>query len=177
MIADHLEAAGDLHAAFELHMRAGNWSTHRDIAAARMSWERARQVADRLPAEDPRRMTMRIAPRTWLCATIWRVSASLDDIDFDELRGLTAAAGDKRSLVIGMTGLVQLIQFYGEYTEAARLASQHVELLDSIGDPELTVGLLTVPMIVKWSVGAVTEAMELSQRAIDASKAIPPWAT
>ena len=173
LIADHLEAAGDLHAAFEWHMRAGNWSTHRDIAGARMSWERARHVADRLPAEDPRRMTMRIAPRTWLCATIWRVSASLDDIDFDELRELTAAAGDKRSLVIGMTGLVQLMQFYGEYTEAARLASQHVELLDSIGDPEMTVGLLTVPMIVKWSVGAVTEALELSQRAIDASEGDP----
>jgi adenylate cyclase len=173
LIADHLEAAGDLHAAFEWHMRAGSWSTHRDIAGARMSWERARHVADRLPAEDPRRMTMRIAPRTWLCATIWRVSASLDDIDFDELRELTAAAGDKRSLVIGMTGLVQLMQFYGEYTEAARLASQHVELLESIGDPELTVGLLTVPMIVKWSVGAVSEALELSQRAIDASEGDP----
>jgi adenylate cyclase len=173
LIADHLEAAGDLHAAFEWHMRAGNWSTHRDIAGARMSWERARHVADRLPAEDPRRMTMRIAPRTWLCATIWRVSASLDDIDFAELRGLTAAAGDKRSLVIGMTGLVSLLQFYGEYTEASRLASQHVELLDSIGDPEMTVGLLTVPMIVKWSVGAVTEALELSQRAIDASEGDP----
>jgi hypothetical protein len=118
-------------------------------------------------------MTMRIAPRTWLCATIWRVSASLDDIDFAELRGLTAAAGDKRSLVIGMTGLVSLMQFYGEYTEASRLASQHVELLDSIGDPEMTVGLLTVPMIVKWSVGAVTEALELSQRAIDASEGDP----
>jgi adenylate cyclase len=173
LIADHLEAAGDLHAAFEWHMRAGSWSTHRDIAGARMSWERARHVADRLPAEDPRRMTMRIAPRTWLCATIWRVSASLDDIDFDELRGLTTAAGDKRSLVIGMTGLVSLMQFYGEYTEASRLASQHVELLDSIGDPELTVGLLTVSMIVKWSVGAVTEALELSQRAIDASEGDP----
>ena len=48
-----------------------------------------------------------------------------------------------------------------------------MELLDSIGDPELTVGLLTVSMIVKWSVGAVTEALELSQRAIDASEGDP----
>jgi adenylate cyclase len=173
LIADHLEAAGDLHAAFEWHMRAGNWSTHRDITGARMSWERARQVADRLPTDDVHRMSMRIASRTLLCATIWRVSASLDDIHFDELRGLTTAAGDKRSLVIGMTGLVSLMQFYGEYTEASRLASQHVELLESIGDPELTVGLLTVPMIVKWSVGEVNEAIELSQRAIDASEGDP----
>ena len=173
LIADHLEAAGDLHAAFEWHMRAGNWSTHRDITGARMSWERARQVADRLPTDDVHRMSMRIAPRTLLCATIWRVSGNLDDIRFDELRELATAAGDKRSLVIGMAGLVQLMQFYGEYTEASHLASHHAELLESIGDPELTVGLLTVPMIVKWSVGEVNEAIALSQRAIDASEGDP----
>ncbi|MCV7261020.1 ATP-binding protein [Mycobacterium shimoidei] len=173
LIADHLEAAGDLHAAFGWHMRAGNWSTHRDITGARMSWERARQVADRLPADDVHRTAMRIAPRTLLCATIWRVSASPDDIRFDELRELATAAGDQRSLVIGMTGLVTLMQFYGKYTEASRLASHHVELLDSIGDPELTVGVLMTPMIVKWSVGEVSVAMELSQRAIDTSQGDP----
>jgi class 3 adenylate cyclase len=173
LVADHLEAADDLQAAFAWHMRAGNWLTHRDIAGARMSWERARQVADRVPADDAGRMTMRIAPRTLLCATIWRVSASLDDTGFEELRESATAAGDKRSLVIGMTGLVQLMQFYGEYTAASRLASRHVELLDSIGDPELTVGLLITPMIVKWSAGEVTQAMELSQRAIDASGGDP----
>jgi hypothetical protein len=172
-IADHLEAAGDLHAAFEWHMRAGNWSTHRDITGARMSWGRARQVADRLPADDVGRSAMRIAARTFLCATIWRVRASMDETGFDELRELAVTAGDKRSLAIGMTGVVQLMQFYGEYSEASRLASQHVELLDSIGDPELTVGLLAVPMIVKWSVGEVIETMDLSQRAIDASEGDP----
>jgi class 3 adenylate cyclase len=173
LVADHLEAAGDLRAAFEWHMRAGNWLTHRDIAGARMSWERARQVADRLPADDAERMTMRITPRTLLCATIWRVGGSLDDTGFEELHELATAADDKRSLAIGMTGLVQLMQFYGKYTEASQLASRHVELLDSIGDPELTVGLLITPVIVKWAVGEVTEAMKLSQRAIDASGGDP----
>src|SRR5246500_1703251 len=48
LIAEHLEAAGDLRAAFGWHMRAGTWSTFRDIAAAQVSWRRARQVADRL---------------------------------------------------------------------------------------------------------------------------------
>jgi adenylate cyclase len=172
-IADHLEAAGDLHAAFEWHMRAGNWSTHRDITGARVSWGRARQVADQLPTDDVGRAAMRIAARTLLCATIWRVSAGMDETGFDELRELAIAADDKRSLAIGMTGVVQLMQFYGEYSEASRLASQHVELLDAIGDPELTVGLLMVPMIVKWSVGEVIETIDLSQRAIDASEGDP----
>jgi adenylate cyclase len=173
LIADHLEAAGDLQAAFAWHMRAGNWLTHRDIAGARMSWERARQVADRLPADDAGRLAMRIAPRTLLCATIWRVSGNLDDTGFEELHDLATAAGDKRSLVIAMTGLVQLMQFYGTYTEASHLASRQVELLDAIDDPELTVGLSITPVIVKWAAGEVTEAMELSQRAIDASGGDP----
>ena len=43
LIAEHLEAADELHAAYGWHMRAGAWSTNRDLAAARISWERARQ--------------------------------------------------------------------------------------------------------------------------------------
>ena len=34
LIAEHLEAAGDLRAAYGWHMRAGTWSTNRDIRAA-----------------------------------------------------------------------------------------------------------------------------------------------
>jgi adenylate cyclase len=113
------------------------------------------------------------SPREPGCAQRSGGSAEAWNTGFDELRELATAAGDKRSLVIGMTGLVQLMQYYGQYTEASRLASRHVELLDSIADPELTVGLLMVAMIVKWSVGEVHEAMELSQRAIDASRGDP----
>ncbi len=36
LIAEHLEAAGDLHAAYGWHMRAATWATNRDIAAARL---------------------------------------------------------------------------------------------------------------------------------------------
>jgi hypothetical protein len=68
LIAEHLEAAGDLHAAYGWHMRAGAWSRVRDVSAARVSWERARQIADALPADDANRLAMRIAPRTMLCA-------------------------------------------------------------------------------------------------------------
>ncbi len=46
LIAEHLQAAGELHAAYGWHMRAATWSTNRDIAAARLSWERARKIAD-----------------------------------------------------------------------------------------------------------------------------------
>jgi predicted ATPase len=48
LIAEHLEAAGDRPAAHGWHMRAATWSTNRDIAAARVSWERARRIADAL---------------------------------------------------------------------------------------------------------------------------------
>ena len=85
LIAEHLEVAGDLHAAFSWHMRAATWSINRDITATRVSWQRAQQVADRLPADDPDRTSMRIAPRTLLCGTAWRVSGSVADTGFDDL--------------------------------------------------------------------------------------------
>jgi hypothetical protein len=106
LIAEHMEAAGDLHAAYGWQMRAATWATNRDIAAARLSWERARKIADALPGNDPDRGAMRIAPRTMLCGTAFRVHVKVADDRFEELRQLCTAAGDKASLAIGMAGLV-----------------------------------------------------------------------
>ena len=97
LIAEHLEAAGDLHDAFGWHMRAATWARDRDIAAARLSWERARKIADALSVEDPNRAAMRIAPRTMLCATAFRVHEHAG-ATFDELRDLCAAAGSRDSM-------------------------------------------------------------------------------
>jgi predicted ATPase len=43
LIAEHLEAAGELRRAYAWHMRAGTWSAKRDITAARLNWRQARQ--------------------------------------------------------------------------------------------------------------------------------------
>src|ERR1700752_3954242 len=45
-IAEPLESAGEPHAAYGWHMRAGGWTANRDVAAARVSWERARRIVD-----------------------------------------------------------------------------------------------------------------------------------
>ena len=80
---------------------------------------------------------MRIAPRTLLCGTAWRVSASVADTGFDELRDLAAAAGDTVSLAIGMTGLLMTQALHDRPRELSRLASEYTGLLESIGDPTL----------------------------------------
>src|SRR5271163_888576 len=105
LIAEHLEAAGDLHAAYGWQMRAAAWATNRDIAAARLSWERARNIADALPTDDPNRTAMRITPRTMLCGIAFRVQLNVAGAPFDELRQLCTTTGDKASLAIAMAGL------------------------------------------------------------------------
>ena len=45
LIAEHLEASGDLGAAYSWHMRAGTWRINRDISAAQMSGQRAERLA------------------------------------------------------------------------------------------------------------------------------------
>ena len=96
LIAEHLQAAGDLHAAYGWHMRAATWATNRDIAAAWASWERARQVADAMPGDDEDRTAMRIAPRAWLCGNAFRVYADLSGGLFEELRELARRPGKSR---------------------------------------------------------------------------------
>ncbi len=173
LIAENLEAAGDLRAAFGWHMRAGGWSAIRDIRAARTSWQRARQVADRLPADAPDRTSMRIAPRTLLCGTLWQVGGSVADTGFDELRELCTAADDKVSLAIGMTGFITSLSFHNRFREAARVASEHSDLLESIGDPTLTVALLFATIYAKCEAGEMIEALRLSDRLIELADGDP----
>lgn len=173
LIAEHLEAAGDLHAAFAWHMRAGGWSNFRDIAAAQTSWRRARQVADRLPEHDPEQTSMRIAPRTFLCGTAWRAGGGAADTGFDELRDLCTAAGDQRSLAIGMAGLVMARRMNGNRRDASRLASELDRLLESIADPTLTVALLFPAMAAKHEACEMAEVMRLAQRLIDLADGDP----
>ena len=147
-------------------MRAATWSTHRDIAAARVSWERARQIADALPDDHPGRTAMRIAPRTMLCGTGWRVDAHIAG-HFQELRELCALAGDKASLALGMTGMVMEHMMHGRVREASRLASEQMALLDSIGDPALTVGAGSMAILMKYRTGEIADVLRWSQTVID----------
>jgi len=167
LIGEHLEAAGDGHAAYGWHMRAATWWGNRDIRAARTSWQRARRVADRLPADAPDRTSMRIAPRTLLCGSSWRAGGSIADTGFDELHELCTTAVDKRSLAIGMAGLVMAFAVHNRVREASRLASEHVLLLESIGDPTLTVALSFAATASKHETGEMAEVLRLSQRVID----------
>jgi adenylate cyclase len=168
LIAEHLEAAGDGHAAYGWHMRAATWATSRDITAARCSWERAQKIADALPTADPNRAAMRIAPRTMLCGYAWRVGGvRVADTGFDELRELCGAAGDQMSLVMGMSGVLVSMTLSHRLHELRSLASEYVRLLESIGDPALIVGLLNTATHGMFEAGEITEALTLFQRAIE----------
>lgn len=167
LIAEHLDAAGDSRAAYGWHMRAGAWSANRDIAAARRSWDRARRIADTLSDDDADLTAMRIAPRTMLCVTNWRAAEANTAGGFEELRILCEQAGDKASLTMAMSGSAAAFMFHGRVREAARLASEQMALLDSIGDPTLIVGATYAASATKVITGAMADVLEWSQTVID----------
>ncbi len=172
LIAEHLQAAGDLHAAYGWHMRAGAWSSIRDLDAARVSWERARTIADTLAdpdsARDPGQLSMCIAPRTMLCATDWQAQTVQSSWGhFAELRELCDAAGDKVSLAIGMSGLASELLYTGRPGEGSKLASEQMALLESIGDPALTVGLSFLAFANWFNSAEFGEMLRWSQTVID----------
>ena len=174
LIAEHLEAAGELHAAYGWHMHAAAWSAKRDIAAARLCWERARKTADQLPEDDPDQLSMRIAPRTMLCATDFRAPAAHERrARFADLRQLCGAAGDSASLAIGMTGPASELLYAGHLCEASQIASEQMALLASIGDPALTIGLSFLSLAHWCFVGEFGEILRLSQSVIDLAAGDP----
>jgi class 3 adenylate cyclase len=174
LIADHLESAGELPAAYGWQMRAATWASNRDLAAARVSWERARRIADTLPAGDPGQLSMRIAPRTMLCATDWSNRTLPEGRGrFADLRQLCNAAGDKVSLAIGMTGQATELIYAGRAREASRLVSEQVTLLESIGDSTLTVGLAWIALGSWFGVGEAGEVLRWSQTVIELAAGDP----
>lgn len=173
MLAEHLEAAGDLHAAYGWHMRAGGWSINRDILAARLSWSSARKVADALPSDDPARTSMRIAPLTLLCLSAWRVHVSIFGARFDELRRLCEMAGDKASLAMGMAGLVMEHANRAQLREASALVAEYMSLIDSIGDPILTIGLSFAAIQTKAETDGLSELVRWADNVIDLADGDP----
>ena len=107
---------------------------------------------------------MRIAPRTMLCGTALRVHVDIAGDRFEELRELCAAAGDKASLAIGMAGLVIDHAYQARMREASQLASEALALIESIGDPTLTVGLSFAAIYAKSESGEWSDVLRWSQR-------------
>jgi class 3 adenylate cyclase/tetratricopeptide (TPR) repeat protein len=172
LIASHLEHANEIREAYDWHMRAGRWSANRDIVAAQLSWEHACRLADSLPGADSGRTAMRIAPRALLCGSAWRVGATISH-RFDELRRLCTVAGDKSSLAIGMAGLVGEHLMHGRVAQASRLASEYMALVESIGDPTLTVGAARAAIHAKLKTGEVDDVLRWSQTVIDLAAGDP----
>jgi adenylate cyclase len=108
---------------------------------------------------------MRIAPRALLCGSAHRLGGGTDT-GFDELRELCTAAGDLRSLAIGLNGHLTVNLFDGRRREASRLADEMVTLLESIDDPGLTAALSLSASTVKSETREMTEVLRLTQRII-----------
>jgi adenylate cyclase len=173
IIATQYAAAGDLRDAYDWHMQAATWYGARDIRAARASWRQALEVADQLGTDDPDRPALRIAPRALLCGSAFQVGGTPADTGFDELRALTTAAGDKRSLAVGMAGHLTTLTFNAHYRKAAAMASEFATLVESVGDPAMTVGLFYAAGQAKWEAGEATESLRLAQRVIDLADGDP----
>jgi adenylate cyclase len=127
----------------------------------------SRQVADRLPDDDPDRISMRIAPRTLLCAHEYRIRSGRADTAFSELKELCGIAGDERSVAIALAGLTLATNLDAGPREASDRATELIRLLESLGDPELTVSLSIAPMTVSLQGGRIAAALRLAQRVIE----------
>lgn len=167
LIGTHLEAAGDLATAHVWHMRAAEWLQTRDMVAARSSWKRALEVADRLPAEQPNIVEMRVAPRKMLAWTDWLVGADPDaNTYYAELRTLASQSGDILSLAMGTAGRAfALCENEHRPAEAAALADEVLQMIDDVQcDRMLKVDLLYSVMWAKFLVADYRAILQTGER-------------
>jgi hypothetical protein len=103
-----------------------------------------------------------------LCATDFHDRAHQESASrFAELRELCSAAGDKVSLAIGMTGLATELVYTGRSREGSRLVSEQMALLESTGDPTLTMALVVMAFVNWVDSGEFGEILRWSQTVVD----------
>ena len=166
LIAQHLEAAGELVSAYSWYMRSAAWLYKRDVGAARNSWQQARAIADRLPVQEGD-IDRRIAPRAQLSFSAWLVGGDVDgEKCFDELRALTAESVDRLPLALGMTGQVySLIDNQGRLREAAMLAAELDDLYREIDASAADrAEILTAVALAQYTTCSFDKAMQTIQR-------------
>ena len=171
LVAQHLEAAGDLREAYQWHMRAGTWAQFRDARAARSSWQRARSVADRLADGTGDEIAMRIAPRVLLAVSGFRFSGSIEEVGFGELRELCISVGDSISLAFGMAGMLTGLIFHNRFRDAACVARECRDLVESMGEQPLLPSLFLAPANALVQAGELVEGLRMVQRAIELAEA------
>ena len=119
LIAEHLEAAGDLHAAYGWHMRAGSVGhqpRHRRGAHELGTCASARRRAARRrpgPAGDA------LVPLTLLCGTVWRCRWQRRRRLLPGTARAMRVSGDNASLAMGMAGLVMALAGRNRLREAS----------------------------------------------------------
>ena len=174
LVAEHLEAAGELRASYGWHMRAGTWSDQ----------SRSRRGPGKLGAGPPdrRRSACRRprpivdahrSPHHAVCHRLARPSSPRKPGPFAELRELCSAAGDKVSLAIAMSGPATELGYAGRGREASRLASEQMALLESIGDPTPTMALAFVGFTNWFDAGEFGELLRWSQTVVDLAAGDP----
>ena len=143
LIAEHLEAAGDLPDAFAWHMRAGGWLTFRDVNAARLELAAGppcrRPPACRRP--EPRSDAHR-PPRPALRERVPRRRCRRRGRLRQNCAGSPVPPMTKLSLALAMAGHVMSLVFRARYHESSQLATELTGLVDSFSDAGLAVGLL-----------------------------------
>ena len=168
LIAEHLEAAGDLHGAYDWQMRAAIVG---EEAATSLRRGSAGSGPERSPTHGPprTRTAQRCAsPLAPCCARppMERVHTT-HGARFDELRQLCGGDGDKPSLAIAMAGLVMDHAYQGQIRQASGLASEAMALIESLADATLTVGLSFPAIYAKIESGEYSDVLRWSQRMVD----------
>ena len=82
----------------------------------------------------------------------------------------------RRSLAIGLAGLVMAHAMNSRLHEASSLAKEHIRLLEAVGDPELTVALAGAALTAWHEVGEMTGISASATKSSISRAMTPRWA-
>jgi class 3 adenylate cyclase/tetratricopeptide (TPR) repeat protein len=167
LVAQHWEAAGQTLAAASWNARAAGWVGLSDISQAVARWRKVSELTETLP-DSPEATALALGAHVRQLEFGWRLGITEQEAaaHYEAGREL-AKRSDNRLMLLMITGQYANVRgTAGHVEQYGELGAEVNRLSIEIGDPQLRIAAIAVPVYSKFVLGRLGDALDLVEEGV-----------
>jgi class 3 adenylate cyclase/tetratricopeptide (TPR) repeat protein len=167
LVAQHWEAAGETLAAARWNARAADWVGLSDISQAVARWRKVSELTEIL-RDSPEATGLALGAHVRQLEFGWRLGLTEQEAESHYEAGRELAKrSDNRLMLLMITGQYANVRgTAGHVEQYGELGAEVNRLSIEIGDPQLRIAAITVPVYSKFVLGRLGEALDLVEEGV-----------
>jgi class 3 adenylate cyclase/tetratricopeptide (TPR) repeat protein len=167
LVAQHWEAAGEILAAARWNARAAGWVGLSDISQAVARWRKVNELTEALP-DSPEATALALGAHVRQLEFGWRLGITEQEAAAHYEAGRELAnRSENRLMLLMITGQYANVRGTAGYVEQyGELGAEVNRLSIEIGEPQLRINAITVPVYSKFVLGSLGDALDLVEEGV-----------